>query len=60
MATLRQVAAKVAADPQFKDTLKKQNMGYAYADGPAFQEALAKDHAFYAELIDKAGLKGKP
>lgn len=60
MATLRQVAAKVAADPQFKDALKKQNMGYAYADGPAFQEALAKDHAFYAELIEKAGLKPKP
>lgn len=38
----------------------KQNMGYAYAEGDAFYASMAKDHAFYRQLIAKLGLKDKP
>ena len=34
-------------------------MGYAYADGDAFGAVMAKDHAFYRDLIAKLGLKNQ-
>lgn len=60
VATLRTMTARTAQEKSLLDTLDKQNMGYAYADGDAFYAAMAKDHAFYRQLIAKLGLKDKP
>jgi hypothetical protein len=54
------MTAKTAQEKFLTDALDKQNMGYAYADGDAFYAAMAKDHAFYKQLIGKLGLKDKP
>jgi tripartite-type tricarboxylate transporter receptor subunit TctC len=55
--TLSAATAKIAKEQSLLDALDKQNMGYAYADGGAFGAVMAKDHAFYRNLIDKLGLK---
>jgi tripartite-type tricarboxylate transporter receptor subunit TctC len=60
VATLRTITAKTAQEKFLMDALDKQNMGYAYADGDVFYAAMAKDHAFYKQLIGKLGLKDKP
>ena len=59
VATLRAATAKTAQEQSLKDALDKQNMGYAYAEGDAFYAVMAKDHAFYRQLIQKLGLKGQ-
>lgn len=60
VASLRAMTAKTAKEKSLTDALDKQNMGYAYADSDAFYAAMAKDHAFYKQLIAKLGLKDKP
>ena len=57
VSTLRVATAKIANEQSLRETLDKQNMGYAYAEGDAFGAVLAKDHAFYKGLIAKLGLK---
>ncbi len=59
VAVLRAATAKTMQEPSIRETLDKQNMGYAYADGDAFGAAMAKDNAFFADLIQKLDLKGK-
>ena len=59
VAILRAATAKTMQEPSIRETLDKQNMGYAYADGDAFGAAMAKDNAFFAGLIQKLDLKGK-
>ncbi len=59
VAILRAATAKTMQEPSIRETLDKQNMGYAYADGDAFGAAMAKDNAFFADLIHKLDLKGK-
>lgn len=59
VAILRAATAKTMQEPSIRDTLDKQNMGYAYADGDVFGAAMAKDNAFFADLIQKLDLKGK-
>ncbi|HSW19513.1 MAG TPA: tripartite tricarboxylate transporter substrate binding protein [Ramlibacter sp.] len=59
VAVLRAATAKTVQEQSLRDALDKQNMGYAYADGPAFGAVMAKDHAFYRALIQKLGLKGQ-
>jgi tripartite-type tricarboxylate transporter receptor subunit TctC len=59
VAVLQAATAKIVEEPSLREALDKQNMGYAYADGPAFGAVMAKDHAFYGSLIDKIGLKNK-
>ena len=59
VAVLRTATAQIVQEPSLREALEKQNMGYAYADGPAFAAVMAKDHAFYRGLIQKLGLKGQ-
>lgn len=59
VAILRAATAKTMQEPSIRETLDKQNMGYAYVDGPEFGAAMAKDNAFFADLIQKLDLKGK-
>jgi tripartite-type tricarboxylate transporter receptor subunit TctC len=58
VAALRQMTAKAAQEPSFREALVRQNMGYAYAEGDAFLQVMAREHAFYGTLIQKLGLKG--
>src|SRR5688572_17831611 len=55
VAVLRTATAKVAKEPALLETLDKQNMGYAYAEGDQFYAVMAKDHNFYKGLINKLG-----
>ena len=59
VAALRAATAKTVQEQSLRDALEKQNMGYAYAEGPAFASVMARDHAFYRGLIQKLGLKGQ-
>jgi tripartite-type tricarboxylate transporter receptor subunit TctC len=57
VALLKAVAEKAAHEPSLLETLARQNMGHAYADGEAFGAVMAKDHAYYKALITKLGVK---
>ncbi len=54
---LRGVAQKAAADPVFRDTLAKANLGWSYADADGFRSTMTRDHAFFGALVPKLGLK---
>lgn len=54
---LSDVARKAANDAGFKDVLAKANLGWAYADAPAFQALIDRDRAFYAQLVPRLDLK---
>ncbi|QQX89564.1 tripartite tricarboxylate transporter substrate binding protein (plasmid) [Cupriavidus necator] len=53
VAKLREIAAKAAAEQSFKDVVNKQELGYAYADGPSFKATLVKDNTSFKQLIGK-------
>jgi tripartite-type tricarboxylate transporter receptor subunit TctC len=55
--TLRGTARKAAEDPAFKEALNKLNLGYAYLDAPAFEQAMKRDHEYFGQLIQKNGIK---
>lgn len=54
---LSDVARKAANEAGFKDVLAKANLGWAYADAPAFQALIDRDRAFYAQLVPRLDLK---
>ncbi|MBC5765604.1 tripartite tricarboxylate transporter substrate binding protein [Ramlibacter albus] len=54
---LRAATAKTAREQSLLDALDKQNMGYAYAEGDAFRQLMARDHATFKTLIGKLGIK---
>jgi tripartite-type tricarboxylate transporter receptor subunit TctC len=55
--TLRAATAKTAREQSLLDALDKQNMGYQYAEGDAFRQLMARDHATFKTLIGKLGIK---
>ncbi|SCK47845.1 Tripartite-type tricarboxylate transporter, receptor component TctC [Variovorax sp. HW608] len=57
MAKLREITAKTAAEPVMREAMDKLNLGYAYTDGAAFKETLARDNAYYKDLIAKLNIK---
>jgi tripartite-type tricarboxylate transporter receptor subunit TctC len=57
VAVLKTATEKIAKEQVLHDALNRQNMGYAYADGDAFGAVMAKDHAYYKNLIAKLGIK---
>ncbi|WP_454907041.1 tripartite tricarboxylate transporter substrate binding protein [Variovorax gossypii] len=57
MAKLRDIAAKTAKEPLLREVMDKQNLGYAYTDGAAFKETLAKDNEYFKQLITKLNIK---
>jgi len=57
MARLRDITAKTAAEPLMHEVMDKQNLGYVYTDGAVFKDTLAKDNAYFKELITKLNLK---
>ena len=54
---LNDVARKTANDAGFKNLLAQANLGWAYADTPAFQTLIDHDRAFYADLVPRLDLK---
>ncbi|GAO21499.1 hypothetical protein ALISP_1319 [Alicycliphilus sp. B1] len=57
IAKLREIAEKAAAESSFKETVAKQELGYAYADGATFKGTLAKDYLSFKQLVGKMNLK---
>lgn len=54
--TLRTASRKASEDPAFRETLNKLDLTYAYADGPAFQQVMEKDNAFFKGLMTQLGI----
>lgn len=48
---LKEIFEKVAQDPVLIDAIKKQNLGYVYADGDTFEKKMALETEQYAKVI---------
>jgi tripartite-type tricarboxylate transporter receptor subunit TctC len=57
VAYLKTLAQKASAEPAFRETLDKQNLGFVYADDVTFKAAIARDDAYFKGLIGKLGIK---
>ena len=57
VAYLKKLALNASNEPAFRETLDKQNLGFAYADDVAFKQVMAKDDAYFKTLITKLGIK---
>lgn len=57
IAYLKKVAQEAANEPAFRETLDKQNLGFAFADDATFKAAIAKDNASFKALVEKLGIK---
>jgi tripartite-type tricarboxylate transporter receptor subunit TctC len=57
VARLKDLAAKTMNEPLLKDTMDKQNMGSAWADDVQFRAAMAKDNAYFRQLMTKLNIK---
>jgi tripartite-type tricarboxylate transporter receptor subunit TctC len=57
VAKLKDLAAKTMNEPVLKDTMDKQNMGAAWADDVQFRAAMAKDNAYFKQLMTKLNIK---
>lgn len=57
VAYLKKVAHGAANEPAFRETLDKQNLGFAFADDVAFKAAITKDNASFKALVEKLGIK---
>jgi tripartite-type tricarboxylate transporter receptor subunit TctC len=54
---LKNVTAKVMTEPVMKDTMDKQNMGVSWADEAQFRAAMARDNAYFKQLMAKLNIK---
>jgi len=54
---LRTAAKGAAAEPMFKDSLDKLNLGLAYNDADNFRQVMQRDSEMFKKLITKIGLK---
>ncbi|MFC5609408.1 tripartite tricarboxylate transporter substrate binding protein [Variovorax soli] len=57
LAVLRSAAGNIAKEPALREVLDKQNLGYAYLDGPEFRTAMGQDAAAFRQLIEKLNIK---
>ena len=56
LAVISEATKKAADDATFQDQLAKMNLNFAYLDGDAFQEKIARDDEFYNQLMIDLGL----
>jgi tripartite-type tricarboxylate transporter receptor subunit TctC len=54
---LKTLAQKASSEPAFREMLDKQNLGFVYADDVAFKAVIARDNAYFKQLITKLGIK---
>jgi tripartite-type tricarboxylate transporter receptor subunit TctC len=57
IAVLKDVTAKAMNEPVLKDTMDKQNMGVAWADDVQFRAAMARDSAYFKQLMTRLNIK---
>jgi len=54
---IRAMTKKAAEEPIMKEVMDKLNLGYAYADGPAFKAQMVRDNDTFKQLVTKLNLK---
>ena len=54
---LKAAAKKTVDEPAFQEVLAKQNLGFVYADGNAFREAMIRDTAFFTDMVKLLDMK---
>ena len=54
---LRAAMARTLQEPTLRETMAKQNMGEGYLDAPEFKALIARDSAFFKQLIDRLNIK---
>lgn len=54
---LTAASTKAANDPAVKESMERQSLGYAVADGATFQRQISGDTALFKQLIDQLGAK---
>ena len=54
---LKTAAKKTIDEPAFQEVLSKQNLGFVYADGNAFREAMIRDTAFFTDMVKLLDMK---
>lgn len=57
VAKLTAASTKAAHDPTVKDSMERQSLGYAVADGEAFKRQISGDTALFKQLIEQLGAK---
>lgn len=55
--TIRAFSKKAAEEPIMREVMDKLNLGYAYADGPAFKAQMVRDNDNFKQLVTKLNLK---
>ena len=49
--------ARLAQEPALRETMAKQNMGEGYLDAPDFKALIARDNAFFKQLIGRLDIR---
>ena len=57
IAKLKDLTAKAMTEPVLRDTMDKQNMGVSWADDVQFKAAMARDNAYFKQLMTKLNIK---
>lgn len=57
VAILRTAMARTLQEPALRETMAKQNMGEGYLDAPEFKALIARDDAFFKQLIERLNIK---
>ncbi len=54
---IRAMTKKAVEEPIMREVMDKLNLGYAYADGPAFKTQMVRDNETFKQLVTKLNLK---
>jgi tripartite-type tricarboxylate transporter receptor subunit TctC len=57
VAQLRDVAQKAMNEPVLREAMEKQNLGFAWGDEAQFRAAMARDNAYFKQLMAKLNIK---
>ena len=57
VAKLTAASIKAANEPLVKESMEKQSLGYAVADGEVFKKQITSDSARFKQLIEQLGAK---
>lgn len=57
VARLRAPARQAAAEPAFRETLERSNLGYAYAEGDVFLQQILADREMFKGILAKIDVK---
>lgn len=50
-------ATKTANEPAVREALDKLNLGYSFADAATFKADMARDNAFFKQMITRLNIK---